>query len=99
MVELAIVWEDEAKSQLKQLYYYVKRDSLQNAVSVRNAIIEKVKKAAIYPESFSPDKYKTNNDGSYRAFELDHYRVSYRVTPKEIIILRIRHTSQSPLQF
>jgi len=98
-VKIAIVWEDEAKRQLKYLYQYIKQDSLQNAVTVRKGILEKVKKAAMYLESFSPEKYKTNNDGSYRAFELDHYRISYRVTSKEIIILRIRHTSQSPLQF
>jgi plasmid stabilization system protein ParE len=47
-------------------------------------------------EIYSLDRFKVNNDGSYRAFEKYHYRVSYRVLPNEIRILRIRHTSINP---
>jgi len=36
------------------------------------------KKAAANPEIYGPDKYKTDNDSSYRAFEKHHYRVAYR---------------------
>ncbi len=42
------------------------------------------------------DKYKTGNDGSYRAFELHYYRVSYRIMNYEIKIVRVRHTSMIP---
>lgn len=45
------------------------------------------------------DKYKTNNDGAWRAFEKYHFRVSYRVMEKEIRIVRFRHTSRSPLNY
>lgn len=51
------------------------------------------------PEMFPPDKFKKNNDGSWRAFEKLRYRISYRVTAKEIRIVRMRHTSRSPLQY
>lgn len=99
MVARSIIWENVAKQQLKKLYQYIKQDSPQNALSVRTAIIDKAKQAAIYPESYSPDKYKADNDGTYRAFEIYHYRVSYRILEKQLIILRIRHTSQSPLNY
>ncbi|WP_394348364.1 type II toxin-antitoxin system RelE/ParE family toxin [Mucilaginibacter corticis] len=44
----------------------------------------------IYPT----DKYKKDNDGTYHAFEIDEYRISYRVKNNQIKILRIRHTSR-----
>ncbi len=51
-----------------------------------------MKNAEIHP----PDKYKKGNPGNYRAFELHRYRISYLVKPSEIIIARVRHTSQEP---
>ncbi|WP_394350193.1 type II toxin-antitoxin system RelE/ParE family toxin [Mucilaginibacter arboris] len=50
------------------------------------------KNAALY----QADRFKKNNDGSFYAFEIDHYRISYRKLPKEIRILRIRHSSRKP---
>lgn len=99
MVKLTIIWDNTAKTELRKLYEYIKCDSSQNASGVRNDIIGKVKHAAVSPESCSPDKYKTDNDGSFRAFEIHRYRISYKVTANEIIVLRIRHTSQSPLAY
>ncbi len=99
MVKLKIVWDIEAKAHLKKLYLYIKQDSPQNAISVRNSIIERVNHAATYPESFSSDKYKIDNDGTYKAFELYHYRISYKIDVDVLIVLRIRHTSQSPLNY
>jgi len=52
-----------------------------------------------HPEKYGLDKFKKDNDGSWRAFEKHHYRVSYRITQKEIRIVRLRHTSKSPLSF
>ena len=51
------------------------------------------------PEMFPADKFKKNNDGSWRAFEKFHYRISYLITPDEIRIIRMRHTSRTPLQY
>ena len=51
------------------------------------------------PKTFGlcrPDKYKHNNDGSFRAFEYENYRVSFRIKNEEIRILRIRHTKRRP---
>ncbi len=51
------------------------------------------------PEIYGPDKYKINNDGSYRAFEIHKYRIVYRVTGKIIWVLRIKHTKTEPLTY
>ena len=39
---------------------------------------------------------KIPNDVNYRAYEIYSYRISYKITSKEIHILRIRHTSRNP---
>lgn len=48
------------------------------------------------PERHPLDKYKLTNDGTYRAFELYHYRISYKISIDTIRIVRMRHTSRSP---
>ena len=59
-------------------------------------ILVSTRKVADNPEMYPPDKYRKNNDGSFRAYELHHYRIAYRFTEKEIIIVRVRHTSMEP---
>jgi plasmid stabilization system protein ParE len=58
-----------------------------------------VNKAVSNPELYSPDKYKMNNDGRYRAFEKHRYRISYRFTNNIILVLRVRHTSRNPKSY
>ena len=48
------------------------------------------------PEIYGRDKYKINNDGSYRAFEIHRYRIAYRVSGNTIRVLRIKHTKMEP---
>ncbi len=45
---------------------------------------------------FEADRFKIKNDGSYRAFTEYDFRVTYKVKPTEIIILKVIHTSQKP---
>lgn len=40
-----------------------------------------------------------NNDGSFRAFEIYHHRISYRLLKNEVRIIRIRHTKMNPKNF
>ncbi|MEI9944931.1 MAG: type II toxin-antitoxin system RelE/ParE family toxin [Chitinophagaceae bacterium] len=73
-------------------------------ISKRTLLAEKFKKDIFFkiellpkhPERHAPDKYKLKNDGSFRAFELHHYRISYKYSKKEIRILRVRHTKMNP---
>jgi len=54
------------------------------------------------PKSYDlcrPDKYKINNDGSFRALEYEKYRISFRIKADEIRILRIRHTKRRPRSY
>ena len=84
---------------MQKAYLYIRMESLQNAVMVRDDIIDMTIALAKYPTKYAPDKYKANNDGTWRAFEKHSFRVSYRIMPNEIRVVRLRHTSRSPLMF
>lgn len=51
------------------------------------------------PFQNSPDKYKLDNGEEYRAYELYHYRISYKITDTFIYILRIRSTYRNPKKY
>ncbi|MBA3675739.1 MAG: type II toxin-antitoxin system RelE/ParE family toxin [Chitinophagaceae bacterium] len=93
---MVTIWSKSAEKHLQKVYEFIKEDSPQNAIKVRNEIIDFSIKLAENPEVHPPDKYKQNNDGSCRAFEIFHYRISYRILENEIRIVRFRHTSRSP---
>jgi plasmid stabilization system protein ParE len=97
--ECQVVWTNRSLGQLKAAFDYIKKDSVKNAEKVVADIAAMVDKAARNPEIYSPDKYKVNNDGSYRAFEKHRLRISYRFANKVIRILRVRHTRMKPLMY
>jgi plasmid stabilization system protein ParE len=71
----------------------------QNAEKVKKDIWLSIRKLPAHPEMFPPDKYRLNNDGSLRAYELNRCRIAYRITEEEIIIVRVHHTSMEPKQY
>ncbi|MEN1785789.1 MAG: type II toxin-antitoxin system RelE/ParE family toxin [Bacteroidota bacterium] len=48
------------------------------------------------PEMYPLDKNKSNNDGTYRCYEVRRYNVSYRVFGDTIRIVRVRWSGQEP---
>jgi len=52
-------------------------ESLQNAQSVKDALITTTIELTKDPGKHPLDKFKIDNDGSWRAFEKNHYRISY----------------------
>jgi plasmid stabilization system protein ParE len=96
---LNIKWNRKAIEQLDEAIKYIEVDSVANAKKVKKKILFKIDDLLRHPERYSPDKYKTENDGSFRAFELHRYRISYRYKHPEIRIVRIRHTKMNPLEF
>jgi plasmid stabilization system protein ParE len=94
-----VVWTKRSLQQMKQLYDYISNDSPKNASKVLDDIATAINKATTNPEVYPADKYKTDNDGSYRAFEKHRYRVSYRFTKNIIRVLRVRHTGMEPKDY
>jgi len=98
-VPYQVVWTKRSLLQIKAAYKYIFKDSPQNAGKVVNDITKAVSKAVPNPEFYGPDKYKINNDGTYRAFEKHSYRISYKITKMTIVVLRVRHTKLEPKPF
>jgi plasmid stabilization system protein ParE len=96
---LMIKWNKKAIRQLDEAIEYIGLDSPANAEKVKKEILLKIDALPKHPEHYGPDKYKTKNDGSFRSFEIHHYRISYRYKLTEIRIIRIRHTKMNPLRY
>lgn len=99
MVKNELVWTRRSQQNMKALHKYISGDSPQNAIKVINDIVAAVEKAISNPEYYNADKFKINNDGSYRAFEKHRYRIVYRYQKNIIRILRIRHTKMEPRNY
>lgn len=77
-MEIAIRWKQKAVNQFTDAIKYIEKDSPLNAKKFKKEILKKIDNLFFQPERYQPDKFKKNNDGSYRAFEIFCYRISYR---------------------
>lgn len=93
-----VVWTAIAKQQLKALYTYIKQDSPQNAEKFRDKIFASTRSLSKQPEKYHPDKYKYNNDGSFRAYEIYSCRISYYVG-EDVVILRVVHNKRDQKRY
>jgi len=92
---MRIKWNRSAIQQLLDAIRFIEENSFYSyAEELEKDILSRIKNIPANPEKYPVDKYRKDNDGSYRAFEVDEYRVSYRSKPNEIRIVRIRHTSR-----
>lgn len=96
---LDVVWNNHAANFLRRAIERIKEDSPQNAEMVREGIAKAVDNLVNFPERHPLDVFKSNNDGSYRAFEKFSFRIAYRIAEKQILILRVRHVKQEPKRY
>ncbi|HEY9002395.1 MAG TPA: type II toxin-antitoxin system RelE/ParE family toxin [Mucilaginibacter sp.] len=99
MIKRKITWDKQALNYFRESIRYIRQDSPQNADKVKKEVLEKIAELSMRPEIHNPDKYKINNKGNYRAFELHRFRIGYLVKEDEIIIARIRNTNQEPFDY
>lgn len=99
MANRKISWDRHALRQFNKAILFIAEDSIQNAETVSADIIAKIEELPFRPEKYPPDKYKLENDGNYRAFELHRIRVAYFTSADMIRILRVRHTSREPQNY
>jgi plasmid stabilization system protein ParE len=74
MTKRRIQWDQQSLHLFNDAVKYIKLKSPQNAAKVKDDVLAKVRELADRPEVHPPDKYKLNNSGNYRVFELHHYR-------------------------
>jgi plasmid stabilization system protein ParE len=94
-----ISWDRQAINYFREAIKYIRKDSPQNADKVKKEILDRISELSLRPEMHNPDKYKVNNSGNYRAFELHRFRIGYLVKKDEIIVARIRNVHQEPLDY
>ena len=99
MVKMKVVWDEYARTSLKEAYYYIRKDSLQQAERVKKEILISTKQLADHPYIFPADKYRKDKDARFRAFEKYSYRISYFIGEDTIRILRFRHVKQEPKEY
>jgi plasmid stabilization system protein ParE len=94
-----VVWTENAEMQLEEIYQYTLEDSQQNAIEIKNKIFKSTSQLLDFPEKYPNDKYKKNNDGNFKAYEIYRFRISYYISEKEIVIIRIRSTDRKPKKY
>lgn len=94
---MKIKWNKLAVKQLLEIIQYLEDNDLVNyAEKIEIRILSKIHSLPNHLNTFQIDRLKKKNDGSFFAFEIDRYRISFRKINKEIRILRIRHSSRRP---
>jgi plasmid stabilization system protein ParE len=96
-----IIWASDALQQLEDIHFYIlfESKSIQIADKVIDKIFESTEILKTSPEIYKIDAKKKSNDGSFRAYFVYDYMISYQITPNYIQILRVRHTAQKPKKF
>ncbi len=95
-----VIWSRQALRQTEQVHKHILKEtlSLKTADKVINTLFDSSEVLENQPELYPLDRFKIENNGTYRAYEKYHYRISYRVLKDKIRILRVRHTSREPLK-
>jgi plasmid stabilization system protein ParE len=99
MPKRKVTWAKRASRQFNAAIEYIRQGSEQNADSVKERILAKINELADDKTVHRKDPFKKNNDGNYLYFEIFKYRIVYYAGPKEVFIIRIRHTGMEPKQY
>ena len=92
-----IKWSKIALKQFIEILEYVEENKeFTYSDKLQRDVLTSIKALHKNPKIYQPDRIKNNNDGSFFAFHIDSYRISFRIIKEEIRILRIRHTSKRP---
>lgn len=98
MVNLKVIWSADALSQLKDALEYLREKSPKSATKVKTTLLNTAKDLSKNPEIYALDRFRKDNDGTFRSFEKYSYRVTYQIKESQVLILRVRHTSREPLE-
>ncbi len=93
-----VVWDNQAKADLKDYCDYIKRrSSAAMADKVRKTLIGTSKLLKEQPELFAPDPWMYSEQENIRSYTKWSYRITYQVMETMVVVLKVTHTSQEPL--
>lgn len=89
-----IVWSEEAKNDLQEIFDYISEDSPKNAEMVVRTFVKIADSLELFPYKFPKEPFI--DDESVRFVPKWSFKLIYKILPDKIIILNIFHTSQNP---
>jgi toxin ParE1/3/4 len=94
---MKVVWTEQARLSLANIYEYIFRDSPQAASHVLNTILLKAESLSDPRVEFPADPHADNK--KYRFILQWSYKIVYERTENQVIIVDIFHTRRDPGKF
>jgi plasmid stabilization system protein ParE len=94
-----VIWSKNAEIQYYKILEYLHEESPEIIKTIASNLLDTIEELSLQYHSYPPDRFKQNNDGTYKAALIFNYRISYKIEETTIRILRIRHTSREPLMY
>ncbi|ACT96047.1 type II toxin-antitoxin system RelE/ParE family toxin [Dyadobacter fermentans] len=96
-----ILWDTVALVQFKEIFVYIRKDSYQNALKVKNRIVKCVDNLKSEPRRYKPDQFRLDGDKAFRSFEVYNIRITYFIDDAnlKVNIIRVWSTKQEPLTY
>jgi plasmid stabilization system protein ParE len=91
-----IIVSHKAAASLKEIIVYIAKDSPSAAEYVRISLLKLIKSLKTFPDRFPQEPLLSHKKTDYRSVCKWHYKIIYRYTANEVIILDIIHTSRNP---
>jgi plasmid stabilization system protein ParE len=86
----------QAKSSLKEIVSYIKKDSPMAANRVRKELINILKSLKNPPERYPKEKLLKERNKNYRSAIKWNYKIVYLFSGNQVEVLDIIHTSRNP---
>ncbi|NQZ74940.1 MAG: type II toxin-antitoxin system RelE/ParE family toxin [Ekhidna sp.] len=86
-----VIWDDEAKVQLRALYDHIKYKSLANAKKVRTDILKTARSLKNMPERYEEYPPMKRIPGNFRFKEVASQLLIYDVTDTQVHIVKLAH--------
>jgi plasmid stabilization system protein ParE len=97
MKSYRVIWDDDAKRSLREIFDYIKRGSPTAAKHVRKTLLKIVEGLQQMPERFSVEPSFNRNGFEYRSVSKWSYKIIYRIENEQVRILRVVHTSREAI--
>lgn len=92
-----VIWDDQAKASLLRIFNYIKnKESVEQAINVRNEIRDLAKSLGFMPHKYVEDPFLKDESGDIRFKAIWSYKIVYEITSGTVIILDVFHTSRDP---
>ncbi|WP_420582203.1 type II toxin-antitoxin system RelE/ParE family toxin [Reichenbachiella sp.] len=89
--EYIVIWDDDAKMQLRKAYDHIKYQSASNAKKVRNGILKTARSLKNMPERYELYPPMKRIPGNFRFRETHSHLLIYDVTDSEVHIVKLIH--------